>query len=136
MYTDCSKYDTSVLRIRIELSKSGRRAFNRLNAKLGQAYIRFFQLERDLAEYIERHIDAGISLDAEFDVRYKDGVVLTIFRSSGIYYITEVTDIGVVIAAKAILVWQRFKRGCNLLVRQALAGWYNITAPADAPVCR
>ena len=136
MYTDCSKYDTSVLRIRIELSKSGRRAFNRLNAKLGPAYIRFFQLERDLAEYIERHIDAGISLDAEFDVRYEDGVVLTIFRSSGIYYITEVTDIGVVIAAKAILVWQRFKRGCNLLVRQALAGWYNITAPADAPVCR
>ena len=136
MYTDCSKYDTSVLRIRIELSKSGRRAFNRMNAKLGQAYIRFFQLERDLAEYIERHVDAGISLDAEFDVRYEDGVVLTIFRSSGIYYITEVTDIGVVIAAKAILVWQRFKRGCNLLVRQALAGWYNITAPADAPVCR
>ena len=136
MYTDRSKYDTSVLRIRIELSKSGRRAFNRLNAKLGQAYIRFFQLERDLAEYIERHIDAGISLDAEFDVRYEDGVVLTIFRSSGIYYITEVTDIGVVIAAKAILVWQRFKRDCNLLVRQALAGWYNITAPADAPVCR
>ena len=136
MYTDCSKYDTSVLRIRIEFSKSGRRAFNRLNAKLGQAYIRFFQLERDLAEYIERHIDAGISLDAEFDVRYEDGVVLTIFRSSGIYYITEVTDIGVVIAAKAILVWQRFKRGCNLLVRQALAGWYNITAPANAPVCR
>ena len=136
MYTDCSKYDTSVLRIRIELSKSGRRAFNRLNAKLGQAYIRFFQLERDLAEYIERHIDAGISLDAEFDVRYEDGVVLTIFRSSGIYYITEVTDIGVVIAAKAILVWQRFKRGCNLLVRQALAGWYNITVPADSPVCR
>ena len=135
MYTDCSKYDTSVLRIRIELSKSGRRAFNRLNAKLGQAYIRFFQLERDLAEYIERHIDAGISLDAEFDVRYEDGVVLTIFRSSGIYYITEVTDIGVVIAAKAILVWQRFKRGCNLLVHQALAGWYNITAPADALVC-
>ena len=135
MYTDCSKYDTSVLRIRIELSKSGRRAFNRLNAKLGQAYIRFFQLERDLAEYIERHIDVGISLDAEFDVRYEDGVVLTIFRSSGIYYITEVTDIGVVIAAKAILVWQRFKRGCSLLVRQALAGWYNITAPADAPVC-
>ena len=136
MYTDCSKYDTSVLRIRIELSKSGRRAFNRLNAKLGQAYIRFFQLERDLAEYIERHIDAGISLDAEFDVRYENGVVLTIFRSSGIYYITEVTDIGVVIAAKAILVWQRFKRGCNLLVRQALAGWYNITVPADSPVCR
>ena len=30
MYTDCSKYDTSVLRIRIELSKSGRLAFNRL----------------------------------------------------------------------------------------------------------
>ena len=136
MYTDCSKYDTSVLRIRIELSKSGRRAFNRLNAKLGQAYIRFFQLERDLAEYIERHIDAGISLDAEFDVRYENGVVLTIFRSSGTYYITEVADIGVVIAAKAILVWQRFKRGYNLLVRQALAGWYNITAPADAPVCR
>ena len=136
MYTDCSKYDTSVLRIRIELSKSGRRAFNRLNAKLGQAYIRFFQLERDLAEYIERHIDAGISLDAEFDVRYEDGIVLTIFRSSGTYYITEVTDIGVVIAAKAILVWQRFKRGCNLLVRQALAGWYNITALADSPVFR
>ena len=136
MYTDCSRYDTSILRIRIDLSRSGRRAFNRLNAKLGKAYIRFFQLERDLAEYIERHIDAGISLDAEFDVRYEDGVMLTIFHSGGAYHITEVTDIGVVIAARAILIWQRVKRGCNLLVRQALAGWYNITAPADSPVCR
>ncbi len=134
MYTDCSKYDTSVLRIRIELSKFGRRAFNRLNAKLGQAYIRFFQLKRDLAEYIERHVDIGISLDAEFDVRYEGGVMLTIFRSNGTYYITEVTDIGVVIAARAILVWQRFKRGCSLLVRQALVGWYNVTVPADTSV--
>ena len=62
-------------------------------------------------------------------------IVLTIFRSSGIYYITEVTDIGVVIAARAILVWRRFKCGCSYLVHQALVGWYNVTAPADAPVC-
>ena len=136
MYTDCSRYDTSILRIRIDLSRSGRRAFNRLNAKLGKAYIRFFQLERDLAEYIERHIDAGISLDAEFDVRYEDGVMLTIFHSGGVYHITEVTDIGVVIAARAILIWQRVKRGCGFLVRQVLAGWYSITAPVGMPVCR
>ena len=135
MYTNCSKYDTSVLRIRIDLSRSGKRAFNRLNAKLGQAYIRFFQLERDLAEYIERHIDAGISLDAEFDVRYVDGIVLTIFYCSGIYYVTDVTDIVVVIAAKAILVWQRFKCGGSYLVHQVLVGWYNVTVPAEATVC-
>ena len=64
MYTPC-KYDTSSLRIRIDFTRIGRRSFNRVNAKLGSAFIRFYQLERDLAEYIERHLDNGIDMISE-----------------------------------------------------------------------
>ena len=123
MYTDCSKYDTSVLRIRIELSKSGRRAFNRLNAKLGQAYIRFFQLERDLAEYIERHIDAGIDMTEEFTVRYEGGIFLTVYLCRGVYCIADASDAGTIVAAKAIMVWKRVKRGIELVTAHVLVGW-------------
>ena len=131
MYTAC-KYDTSAQRIRIDFTRSGRRAFHRLNAKLGKAYIRFITLERDLAEYIERHMDGGDPMISEFSVRYDGGVFLTVYCSGGIFYITDAYDIGTVIATEAVLVWVRVKRGCNYLLRQVLACWRNITAPQAA----
>ena len=126
------KYDTSVLRIRIDFTKAGRREFNRVNAKLGKAYIRFFMMERDLAEYIERHIDGGNPLIAEFDVRYEGDIVLTIYCSGGIYYIKGVSNIGTVIGFTAIMLWQRFKQGCDYRFRQVLSGWCHRTIPLAA----
>lgn len=124
------KYDTSAQRVRIGFTKAGRRSFDRLNARLGAAYIRFFQLERDLAEYIERHHDDGVSLIAEFDVRYDDGVMLTVYLSRGVYYIKEVTAIGEIIAHKAIFLWRRVKRGCDFVARLVFSSWYFVTADA------
>lgn len=124
------KYDTSALRIRIDFTKAGRRSFDRLNAKLGSAFIRFFQLERDLAEYIERHHDDGVALISEFDVRYDDGVMLTIYLSGGTYYIKAVTAIGEIVAHKASFIWQRIKRGCDYIVALVFSIWYFVTADA------
>jgi len=135
MFTAASKYDTSFLRIRIDLTKSGRRNFHKVNTGLGKAFISFPQLVRDLAEYIERRIDGGSSMIAEFDVRYENGICLTVYCSGGIYYIKEVTNIGTVVAVKAVLVWARIKRGCDYLLRQVLAGWRCITTPAEHTVC-
>ena len=134
MYTASSKYDTSILRVRIDFTKSGRRGFRKVNACLGKAFIPFPQLARELAEYIERRIDGGDPMLTEFDVRYEGGIFLTVYCSSGIYYITEVTNIGTVIAAKAVLVWTRVKRGCNYLIMQVLAGWRCVTAKSEHAV--
>ena len=134
MYT-ASKYDTSNYRILIDFTKSGSRDFRRLNTRNGRPIIPFSQLERDLAEYIERHRDAGHEMIAEFDVRYDDGVMLTVFLSGGIYYIKGMTAIGEVVAHAAVLVWKQVKRGCSYLMCQVIAGWYFIPAPMPAAAC-
>ena len=82
---------------------------------------------RDLAEYIERRIDGGDPMIAEFDVCYEGGIFLTVYLTGGTYYITEVTNIGTVIATHAVLIWIRVKRGCDYLLRQVLVGWRCIT---------
>ncbi len=135
MFTAASRYDTSILRIRIDFTRSGRRSFRKVNAGLGKAFIRFPRLARDLAEYIERRIDGGNPMIAEFDVRYEDGVCLTVYCSDGAYYIKEVTNIGTVVAAKAVLVWTRVKCGSDYLLRQILACWRYIIAQAEPVVC-
>ena len=135
MFTAASKYDTSFLRIRVDFTQSGRRYFHRINARLGDAFIRFPQLALDLAEYIERHIDSGNPMTAEFDVCYEGGICLTVYCSGGTYYIKEVTNIGTVVAVKAVLVWVQFKRGCDYLLRQVLACWRLITVPMEPAVC-
>ena len=127
MYAASSKYDTSFLRVRIDFSKSGRRGFRRVNSGLGKAFIPADRLMRDLAEYIERRIDGGDPMIAEFDVCYEGGIFLTVFLTGGAYFITEVTNIGTVIAAQAVLVWTRVKRGCDYLLRQVLVGWRCLT---------
>ena len=123
MYAASSKYDTSILRVRIDFSKSGRQGFRKVNSGLGKAFIPADRLMRDLAEYIERRIDGGDPMIAEFDVCYEGGIFLTVFLTGGTYFITEVTNIGTVIAAQAVLVWTQFKRGCDYLLRQVLVGW-------------
>ena len=127
MYAASSKYDTSFLRVRIDFSKSGRRGFRKVNSSLGKAFIPADQLTRDLAEYIERRIDGGDPMITEFDVCYEGGIFLTVVLIGGTYYITEVTNIGTVIATHAVLTWTRVKRGCDYLLRQVLVGWHRLT---------
>ena len=131
MYAASSKYDTSFLRVRIDFSKSGRRGFRKVNSSLGKAFIPADRLTRDLAEYIERRIDGGDPMIAEFDVCYEGGIFLTVVLIGGTYYITEVTNIGTVIVTQAVLVWTRVKRGCDYLLQQMLVGWRCLTDKAE-----
>ena len=131
-----SKYDTSVLRVRIDFSEGGRRDFRKVNDSLGKAFIPFPQLMRELAEYIERRRDDGDPLIAEFTVCYQDGVYLTVCLSGGVYYVTEVINTGSVTAVRPVLVWMRIKRGCDFLLGRVLVGWRCITAkPVPALYC-
>ena len=130
MFTDVeTKYDTSMFRIHIDFTKAGRRSFQRINAKLGNAFIRFIDLARELAEYIERHIDHGDSMISEFDVRYEDGICLTVYCSGGTYFIKDVTDIGDSLAQFPVYVWERVKRGCRMVLSAVLVGWSGIFRP-------
>ena len=124
------KYDTSALRVRIGLTRAGRHSLRQLNSRQGHPAVSFGRIRRDLAEYIERHIDAGDPLISEFDVRYEDGLLLTVYLSHGVYFIKEVSAIGVAIAHKAIWIWQRIKLGCDYAACLVLSGWYFITAPS------
>ena len=124
LFTDVeSKYDTSLFRIRIDFTKAGRRSFQRVNARLGEAFIRFIDLTRELAEYIERHIDQGDPMISEFDVRYEDGICLTVYCSGGTYFIKDVTDTGDSLARFPVYVWARVKRGYRMVLSAVLVGW-------------
>ena len=124
LFTDVeSKYDTSLFRIRIDFTKAGRRSFQRVNARLGEAFICFIDLTRELAEYIERHIDQGDPMISEFDVRYEDGICLTVYCSGGTYFIKDVTDTGDSLARFPVYVWARVKRGCRMVLSAVLVGW-------------
>ena len=130
LFTDVeSRYDTSMFRIRIDFTKAGRRSFQRVNAQLGEAFIRFIDLARELAEYIERHIDQGDPMISEFDVRYEDGICLTVYCSGGTYFIEDVTNIGDNLARFPVYVWERVKRGCRMVLSAALVGWSGIFRP-------
>ena len=124
------KYDTSALGVRIGLTRAGRHSLRQLYSRQSQPAVSFGKIRRDLAEYIERHIDAGDPLISEFDVRYEDGLLLTVYLSHGVYFIKEVSAIGVAIAHKAIWIWQRIKLGCDYAACLVLSGWYFITAPS------
>ena len=120
-----TKYDTSALRIRIEFTQRGKRRFDRVRAR---HIINAFTLCHELAEYIERHIDTGRAMTEEFTVRYEGCIFLTVYLSRGVFYITDVTDVGTIVAEKAVMVWQRVKRGIEFVTAHVLVGWQLVRA--------
>ncbi len=121
------KYDTSSQRVSIGFTKAGKHSFHQLSPHWKRTGSFIGRIRHDLAEYIERHIDAGDPLIAEFDVRYEDGLLLTVYLSQGIYYIEEMTEIGEIIIHKAFWIWQRIKLGCDYAACLVLSSWYFIT---------
>ena len=120
-----NKYDTSSLRIRVDFTQRGKRRFDRIKTK---RIINTFTLCHELAEYIERHIDAGIDMTEEFTVRYEGGIFLTVYLCRGVYCIADASDAGTIVAAKAIMVWKRVKRGIELVTARVLVGWQLLRA--------
>ncbi len=123
-----SKYDTSVMRIRVEFTKRAQRSLLRLNKRnLGKRAP--FQVICEMAEYIEHRMENGDPMISEFTVRYDDCLILTCFLSHGCYYITEVETGSGCVAIFPIYVWQRFKEDVRELLRQVLVGWSCVLQP-------
>ena len=120
-----NKYNTSSLRIRVDFTQRGKRRFDRIKAR---HMINTFTLCHELAEYIERHIDAGIDMTGEFTVRYEGGIFLTVYLCRGVYCIADASDAGTIVAAKAIMVWKRVKRGIELVTARVLVSWQLLRA--------
>lgn len=120
-----TKYDTSSLRIRVEFTTRGKQRFDRVKSR---HMINAFTLCHELAEYIERHIDAGIDMTEEFTVRYEGGIFLTVHLCRGVYCIMDVSDAGTIVAAKAVMVWKRVKRGIEIVTAHVLVGWQLLRA--------
>ena len=120
-----NKYDVSALRIRVEFTRRGRGSFERLSRRYA---LNAIAVQRELAEYIERHIDAGIDMTEEFTVRYEGGIFLTVYLCRGVFYISEVADVGSIIAAKAVMVWRRVKRGVEIVTAHMLTSWQLVRA--------
>jgi len=111
-----SKYDFSILRVRIALRRSGKAAFSHL----GRDYTTMLG---PLAEYIERHRDEGHALLGECTVCFDDGFYITLLCSGGVYYIIDAADMGIVISVSPIRMWKLVKIGIDLLPVYAVIGW-------------
>ena len=120
-----SKYDTSATRIYVEFTRRAMRRLCRINRSMDMKRLPD-QMIRDLAEYIERRIDGGDSMIAEFTVRYDDDVFVTCRLSQGCYSIIEVDAVGGYAAVYPVYVWERVKAGCRSLLARVLAGWSNV----------
>lgn len=115
----------------IDFTKTGWRQFARLNRNLGSQFIRAFILKRELAAYISAHEARGIQFDMEcLELRYDDGVCLTLKKIQGTWYITGVFASEPAIGFAPVFFWQQIKRGCNLLLAHVLIGWRVIAGRA------
>ena len=116
--------------IQVSFSKTGLRSFEQVNQHLGKKRITFWELTSELAEYIKHHWDIGDQMLSESDVRYDDGIYLTVYRSGGIYFIKEVVYRIRNIARFPVFVWKRIKKGYRSVLTQVLAGWSTVYHPS------
>ena len=115
----------------IDFSKTGWRQFAKLNRNLSSQFIRAFILKRELAAYISSHEAKGFHLDTEcLELRYDDGVCLTLKKIQGTWYITGVYASEMAVGFAPVYFWQQIKRGCDLLLAHVLIGWRVITRRA------
>ena len=116
-------------RVRVCFSCEGWKQFCALNAGLGSAFIRAFQLRRELALFIAAHEEKNIHLDDECaELCYEDGIFLIVRHVNGAWCITDVYTTGASVSFEPVLVWTRIKRGCGYALSQTLACWRRMTA--------
>ena len=123
-----SKYDTSATRIHVEFTRRGMKRLGRINQRKDMKRLPDTMI-RELAEYIERRIDGGDPMIAEFTVRFDDEVFVTVRLSQGCYYITEVDATQGYTAVYPVYVWQCIRVGFCSLLAKVLVGWSNAYDP-------
>ena len=117
--------------VRVRFSREGWKQFAAVNAGLGSAFLRAFQVRRELALYIAAHEEKNTRPDGECaELCYEDGIFLIIRHVNGAWCITDVYTTGASVAFEPVLVWTRIKRGCGYTLTQALACWRRMTAKA------
>ena len=132
MFTASHKYSFSLNRVPVDFTRNGWKAFCRLNNRLGANFIRAFILKRELAEYIERHLEDGYPMIAEFDVLHEDGIVLTVYLCHGVYYISDVCCIGEVIGHRPYFTLRHHMTSFGWRFAEVLCGWHWITRKTAA----
>ena len=123
-----SKYDTSALRIQMEITRKAMKRLGRINQRKGEKYLPD-QIIREMAEYIEHRMEGGDPMIAEFTVRFDGDVFVTVRPSQGCYYITEVDAVGGYAAVYPVYVWERVRVGVRCLLARVLVGWSCVYDP-------
>ena len=123
-----SKYDSSAMRIHMEITRKAMKRLARINQRKGEKFLPD-QIIREMAEYIERRRDDGDPMIAEFTVRFDGDVFVTCRLSQGCYYITEVDAVGGYAAVYPVYVWERVRVGFRSLLARVLVGWSNVYDP-------
>ena len=72
-----SKYDTSAKRISVEFTRKAMKKLNRVNQGSSNKLLPD-QIIREMAEYIEHHMESGDSMNAEFSARFDDDIFVTV----------------------------------------------------------
>ena len=123
-----SKYDTSAKRISVEFTRKAMKKLNRVNQGSSKKLLPD-QVIREIAEYIEHHMESGDSMIAEFSARFDDDVFVTVRLSQGCYYILAVDRVNGFAAVYPVYVWERVKVGFRSLLARVLVGWANVYDP-------
>lgn len=119
---------------RIEFTKTGKTAYRQMMATIRKSRLFTFQLTLELSEYIALHLKAGYSMIETFDVRYDNNIFITVFCAGGVFYIDDVTMVGMIIGVRPVLVWMKKKDGYDYLIVHVLAGWAFQTIPSEETV--
>ncbi len=107
----------------VQFTKTSTRQFNRMSG--GICFLKRLAMQREIAEYIDRHEAQGAQFDTICqEIRYDDNVYLLMMRCQGVWYITDIWSTGTVADDYAPLFnWQRMKRGWQEVLAKVLIGW-------------
>ena len=74
------------------------------------------------------HYEAAITRSGLSGVRYEDGVYLLLKQIGSTWYVTDIWATEEPTAFAPMLFWVRVKRGWQIILRQIVIGWRNLTS--------
>ena len=123
-------------RLNVEFTKEAWRQFTAMKGNIFTALVMSVTVKADLALYITAHSERGIRLDNLCqEVCYEPGVYFTLMNVRGTWYITEIITTEAPAGYAPVHMWQRIKRGCNVLAAKVLIAWRRVLGRRDAQTC-
>ncbi len=125
-HTVISVTDSAIIKnsIQVEFSSKGWKQLERLNRKLGKAYLRAYVLSREIRQYIELQREAGVLLDGKGqELVYEDGICVLIRADRGSWSIIDIWSLGECVEYKPVFIWRRIRQGLRDSLSHVFAGW-------------